>query len=209
MPATGTTFPMFIDSLAQKKIDIDSDTHKVLLLSAYTFAASHQYVSDVKGAGTEASGTGYTAGGAAITGVSWARAAGTRANSTAYALGAVATPGNGHWYVATTGGTSGGSTPTWPTTDGGTVTDGSVVWTETGRGNYVWQLKGTFPTWNAAGGSLAAKYAVVYDSTPGTDATNPVEGLINLDGSAGTVTATDANFTITQNVAGVLYFATL
>lgn len=55
---------------------------------------------------------------------------GTWAGTTAYAAGAVLI-NTTHAYVATTGGTSGASAPTWPTT-GSTVTDGTVVWKDVG-----------------------------------------------------------------------------
>ena len=132
-------YQKFVDSLAQKKVDIDSDTLKAMLLSAYTPSASgHQYVSDVKAAGTEATGTGYTAGGVTLTSVTW---------------------------VLTSG---------------------------------VWRLKATIPAWNATGGSLAGKYVVFYDATPGTDSTNPVICYWDLANNT-TVTATNDNFTLTQD----------
>ncbi|HWL18222.1 MAG TPA: hypothetical protein VNS33_01055 [Bradyrhizobium sp.] len=45
---------------------------------------------------------------------------------------AVPTADNGSYYVVTTAGTSSGTQPTWPTTAGNTVTDGTVVWTNSG-----------------------------------------------------------------------------
>jgi len=51
--------------------------------------------------------------------------------STAYSLGNFVRPTseNGYHYECTTAGTSGTSQPTWPTTPGQTVNDGTVVWT--------------------------------------------------------------------------------
>lgn len=53
--------------------------------------------------------------------------------STAFALDDLAIPltANTHWYKVTTAGTTGASEPTWPT-GGGTVADGTVVWTDMG-----------------------------------------------------------------------------
>lgn len=63
-------------------------------------------------------------------------AAAARANTTAYALNDYVLPAtpNGFVYKATAAGTSGGSIPTYPTTLGGTVVDGTVTWTNVGRG---------------------------------------------------------------------------
>jgi hypothetical protein len=51
--------------------------------------------------------------------------------STAYSVGAKVSPttANGYYYECTTAGTSGTTQPSWPTTEGATVQDGTVVWT--------------------------------------------------------------------------------
>jgi len=50
---------------------------------------------------------------------------------TALSLGAIRSPttGNGYYYEVTTAGTTSAYEPTWPTPEGTTVTDGTVVWT--------------------------------------------------------------------------------
>lgn len=73
MAASGNAFPMASNSLAQKRVDLDSDTLKVMLLSTYTYAATHEFVSNVKAAGSEATSAVYTAGGATLGSVTWTR----------------------------------------------------------------------------------------------------------------------------------------
>ena len=53
------------------------------------------------------------------------------AATTAYSLNNRVKPTsqNGYYYVCSTAGTTGGTQPAWPTQDGLTVTDGTVVWT--------------------------------------------------------------------------------
>jgi hypothetical protein len=78
------------------------------------------------------------------------------AATTAYGQGARVQPGtpNQHIYVCTTAGTSGGSQPTFPTTPGATVTDGTAVWTE-------WSQEGVW-TW-PVGGSQVGSTPINYD----------------------------------------------
>lgn len=82
-----------------------------------------------------AASTGSTAD--VMTGIQYALASAANtdpwAASTAYVAGVVREPtvANNHFYRVTTPGTSDATEPTWPT-NGSTVTDGTVVWTDQG-----------------------------------------------------------------------------
>lgn len=74
MAVTAHTYTKLAKSLVDKIADLDSDTLKVALFSAYTVGSTQdtaQFFVDITGVGTESSGTGYTAGGQALTSVTY------------------------------------------------------------------------------------------------------------------------------------------
>ena len=63
----------------------------------------------------------------------------------------------------------------------------------------------TNPSWTASGGSITARFAVIYDDTAAGD---PLLCVCLLDTAPADVTATDGNtFTITQSASGILTFS--
>lgn len=190
-------------ALANKEVDYLTDTIKVMLTtSTYTpNADTHDYKDDVT---NEVTGTGYTAGGATLAfktntytaANSWATA---WAASTAYAVGDIVIPtvANGHLYMCVVAGTSAASQPTWPTVSGQTVADNTATWAEIGSG--IIQFDAADVSWTTS--TITARYAVVYDDTPATDATKPLLGYIDFGedkvSSAGT-------FQITVHANGLL-----
>ena len=139
MAVTAKMYGLAVQSLANKEIDFDSDTIKVMLCtSAYTpDQDTHRYKSAIT---NEVTGTGYTAGGATL---------------------------------------------------------GTPTVTYTGATN-VLKLDGNDVSW--ATSTITARYAVVYDSTPATDATRPL--LCYVDFGAD-VTSSGGAFDIVWDAAGI------
>lgn len=139
MAVTTTMYGLFMSSLANKEIDLDTDTIKVMLCtSAYTpNQDTHQYKSSVT---NEITGTGYTAGGATLASV-------------------------------TVGYTTGTNTFKFDAAD--------TQW---------------------ATSTLTARYAVVYDASPGSDATRPLICYVDFGAD---VSTTAGPFDIIWNAAGI------
>ncbi len=183
-------------------VDFLTDTIYIALVgSGYTpNLATHDFWDDV--VAQEVSGTGYTANGALLgsktltltAANSWAT---TAATSTVYSLGRIVRPsaGNGYLYRATVAGTSGGSAPTWPTVVGQTVTDGTVTWTNVGSS--ILQFDAADPSWTSS--TITARYAVIYDRTPASDATRPLLFLIDFGANQST---TNGTFAVTFDALG-------
>ena len=141
MAITAKLYGGFLKSLANKEIDLDTDTLKVMLCtSAYTpDQDAHQYKSSVT---NEVSGTGYTAGGATLAGVT-------------------VSTGTEQMYNALT-------------------------------------LDAADPSW--ASSTITARTAVIYDSTPATDATRPLIAYLQSDVD---ISSSGGAFTITFDANGI------
>lgn len=140
MAVTAFVYGGFLQSLANKEIDLDTDTLKIMLCtSTYTpNQDTHRYKSSVT---NEVTGTGYTAGGNTLTSVTVNYTAGTNT----LALDAADTS----WAAST----------------------------------------------------ITARYAVIYDSSPATDATRPLIAYIDFGAD---VSSSGAAFNITFDAAGIL-----
>lgn len=140
MAVTAFVYGAFVDHLAQKRIDLDTDTIKIALCtSTYTpNQDTHDFFNDIT---NEVTGTGYTAGGATLGSVTWGYTAGTN----------------------------------------------------------TWKLDAADPSWTSS--TITARYAVIYDSTPGTSATNPLIAYIDFGAD---VSSTAGTFSIVFDAAGIL-----
>lgn len=209
MAVTATPYRNVVSQSFQGKVAWSTDTVKcALVTSSYTPNFDTDTFWSTPQA-NETTGTGYTAGGTTLGSKTFAY---TTANSwgvqwaatTAYVQGQIVRPGtgNGHLYRCIIGGTSGGSTPTFPTTVGTTVTDNTITWEECGSGITV--LGCTSPSWSSS--TITAAYAVFYDAQSGSAASEPLIAAVNFGGN---VSSTNGTFQVTVDPnLGVIYFTT-
>ena len=181
--ASANVYANLYDQAFSGKVNYAADSIKMALLTS-TYVpnlATHTFFSDLT---NEVSGTGYTAGGLALTtkthtvtaANSWAT---VWAATTAYtALTSVVKPliSNGYIYQCLTSGTSGSSAPAWPIVQGQTVTDGTAVWTCMGESITQWSSAAV--TWSNS--TITARYGVIYDAQTGVTTTEPLMWLINF-----------------------------
>ncbi|MEA3480056.1 MAG: hypothetical protein U9R60_17875 [Bacteroidota bacterium] len=135
---------------------------------------------------------------------------------------------NGHWYKCTTGGTSGGSEPSWNTGSGSTTTDGTVVWTEqgvnfaaneiTGSGyaqggkaltNKAMTYSGYISKFDAddlvwASSTITGRCLALWKNGTGNGIVNPLILFVLLDDTPADVSSNNSDFSVLWNAAGIL-----
>lgn len=137
----------------------------------------------------------------------------------------IPTTANGHLYICTVGGTSGGSEPSWPTIDGETVTDNAVTWECIGNGDIAYyEISGTGYTaggaeianktlelagadtvldgdnllWSSA--TLTTRYGIIYDDTPSNVDEKKLLAYLDFESNK---SASSADFEIQWNADGI------
>lgn len=192
-------YPMAMAKVWDGEIDWAGATVKATLhTSTYAPADTDDYFNDATN--ELATALGYTVGGLTVgsrsidrvVANSWAQ---VHAVSTAYNLGEIRRPssGNGFVYRVSVAGTSSGSAPTWPTTIGVDVVDGTVTWTCVGTS--VVRLLGAALQW-AAPFSATFRRVVFWVDTGGASSTDPLIGYVSY---ASDQTGGDGTFDLTPD----------
>ncbi len=200
-------YAKFFQALANKEIDFNSDTLKITAhTNSYTpNATTHDYVDDLSGELSTASG--YTSGGATLTGSfthtvanSWSS---TWATATAYTVGQIRRPttGNTYLYRVVVAGTSHASTePTWPTVIGQTVSDSGVTWACVGRSVLILDVTDG-EVWAAPFDAGPFRHLVLSDRTPVGAGNQPLIGYFTYGSDQ---TGGGGNFALTTPVEGLI-----
>lgn len=184
MANIGNIYAQGMKNLVTGVANLTGHTLKLALVGAgYTpNLATDQYWSTPQA--FEFSGTGYTPGGNNLTGATvttttaaaWSQ--GYPASGVAVPMGMVIKSGN-YLYRSANSGNAASVAPTFPTTEGQTVTDASgIIWTNVGDIILIFNVTGGY-SW-ASISTSNVPYGVIYDSTPGTAATDPLLVLMTF-----------------------------
>jgi hypothetical protein len=181
MAVTTGWFAQALLRIANGTIDLDNDSLKIAMIdNTYDAKANVDTLIlwDPDGLGnndpkaSEVSGTGYTAGGNTVSGVTVSLvddgSTTAWASSTSYDVGDIVRPAaaNGYVYRCISAGVSAGSAPSWPTTKGQDVTDNTVTWENLGTSFVKFDF--TDPSWTP-NTTITARTAIVYvDAVAGT-----------------------------------------
>ena len=124
--------------------------------------------------------------------------------STAYILGDTIEPttDNGFRYVCSTAGTTGASEPTWSTTIGNTVTDGTVIWAVSAQTHEPTEIK--LATTAAGLDSATAGAALSLGTTVTSGVGNAVEINIRVTNTVTTVSTNVGNPEISIDINSVI-----
>lgn len=132
---------------------------------------------------------------------------GAWSSTTAYATGYNVRPtaANGLKYICTTAGTSGMTQPTWPTTTGGTVSDGTVTWTCGGADGNISHLYEFFVTGTNALTSITTATSTIAAASSNTAQTFSIRStstgfMFSVDGE------TEVNISNTVSLSGTPAF---
>lgn len=206
MAVTVRPYPTAASHFLAGSIDWDANDIRVALLDTdAVFNDGHEFFSSV--VGDEVTGTGYSAGGVALASKTNTKTDSSAltawAATTAYVKGDVrrATTDNGHVFRCTVAGTSHSAEPTWitDTLRETSETSGTVKWVEFGAAIVV--LSAANPSWGPGATITGIRYGVVYNRTPGTDATRHL--IAHLDFGQ-TEQVSNGTFTITIPATGIL-----
>ncbi len=189
--STGLVYPIAYQQSFLGNISWATDISCALVDSSFAINTADTTWSQVQP--DEISGSGYTAGGEALANplvkltaanawpLAWAASSG-------FAVGSVVIPttGNGYLYSVIAGsGNSGSTQPTWPTTIGESVVDGSLTWVCAGTSLLAWTADSV--TWGNA--SFTAYGAVFYSTAGGAAAEDYLFGAIQFSAAETTPTA--------------------
>lgn len=184
MANSGNLYAKGVVALLDGNIKLTSDNIKLALVgSGYTpNLATDQYWSTPQV--NEITTAGYTAGGSTLTGVSVTATTAASwtisypASGTPVSAGYLIKSGN-YLYRAANSGTAAAAAPTFPTVEGETVADGNgVIWTNLGTAVVVFTATGGY-SW-ASISTSGVPYGVIYDSTPGLAASDPLIALLTF-----------------------------